>query len=128
MVALALKLTKCARRTRHENVLSRVDAEAAARVGAAELECTPTAAAPSAATSRPRIQMPRRRCMRRSYALHGHLNRARLQFARTYGGDLASTWSIHPDELQAEVAGWPRKSTGKTQVRRTISHSLPRET
>ena len=47
---------------------------------------------------------------------------------RTYGGDLASTWSIHPDELQAEVAGWPRKSTGKTQVRRTISHSLPRET
>src|SRR4029077_17116565 len=46
----------------------------------------------------------------------------------TYGGDLASTWSIHPDELQAEVAGWPRKSTGTTQVRRTISHSLPRET
>jgi SsrA-binding protein len=46
----------------------------------------------------------------------------------TYGGDLASTWSIHPDELQAEVAGWPRKSTGTTQVRRTISHSPPRET
>ena len=45
--------------------------------------------------------------------------------ARTYGGDLVSTWSIHPDELQAEVAGWPRKSTGKNQMRRTISHSLP---
>ena len=38
-------------------------------------------------------------------------------------------WVEHdPDELQAEVAGWPRESTGKTQVRRTISHSLPRET
>jgi len=47
----------------------------------------------------------------------------------TYGGDLVSTWSIHPDELQAEVAGWPRKSTGKNQMRiRTISHSLPKAT
>ena len=27
---------------------------------------------------------------------------------KTYGGDLVSTWSIHPVELQAEVAGWPR--------------------
>jgi len=44
----------------------------------------------------------------------------------TYGGDLVSTWSIHPDELQAEVAGWPRKSTGKKQMRiLVISHSLP---
>jgi hypothetical protein len=24
------------------------------------------------------------------------------------GGDLVSTWSNHPNELQAEVAGWPR--------------------
>jgi hypothetical protein len=24
------------------------------------------------------------------------------------GGDLVSTWSTHPNELQAEVAGWPR--------------------
>jgi hypothetical protein len=45
---------------------------------------------------------------------------------RTYGGDLVSTWSIHPDELQAEVAGWPRKSTGNNQMRiLVISHSLP---
>jgi hypothetical protein len=45
----------------------------------------------------------------------------------TYGGDLVSTWSIHPDELQAEVAGRPRKSTGKTQMQiNAISHSLPR--
>jgi len=45
---------------------------------------------------------------------------------RTYGGDLVSTWSIHPNELQAEVAGWPRKSTGKQQMRiLVISHSLP---
>jgi len=47
----------------------------------------------------------------------------------TYGGDLVSTWSNHPVELQAEVAGWPRKSTGKTQMRiSVISHSLPKAT
>src|SRR3954454_20516686 len=86
MGALALKSTKCARRTRHENVLSSVDSGAAARVGPAELECTPTAAAPSAAASRPRIQMPWRRCMRESYAVHGRLNRARLQFCTNIRG------------------------------------------
>src|SRR4051794_40415028 len=89
MVALALKSTKCARRTRHENVLSRVDSGLVARAGAAELACALTAAAPSAAASRPRIQMPWRRCTRESYAVHGRLNRAQLQFPNEHTG---ATW------------------------------------
>src|SRR6185437_3050937 len=115
--------------TRHENVLSKVDAWVIGPVGASELAWTPTAAAPRAAASRPTIQMPWRRFMRQKLRRSRPLEQSAATItARTYGGDLVSTWSIHPDELQAEVAGWPRKSTGKTQVRRTISHSLPRET
>src|SRR6478672_1793603 len=72
MLELAARLTKCARRTRHENVLSKVDAEVIGPVGAAELACTPMAAAPSAAASRPTIQMPwRRRMPRQVIAVRG---------------------------------------------------------
>jgi len=39
---------------------------------------------------------------------------------------MVSTWSILRHELQAEVSGRPRKTTGnQTQVRKIISHSLP---
>src|SRR5262249_5096623 len=87
--------------------------------------------APDASLVRPELVdhllIPVRHLLATIPAANQSASPAALRFPQThtYGGDLVSTWSNHPDELQAEVAGWPRKSTGKTQMRRTISHSLP---
>ena len=54
-----------------------------------------------------RVPAPPRRRARRGGRWRRRLA-ARMWRNVTYGGDLVSTWSIHPDELQAEVAGRPR--------------------